>query len=156
MTSQDSQTRIATLADSLRNELDETVKQLINCAERFAPPGSGEPLFHLEWFVRFCLETQLAPSLLATASAICQGETAERSGPLAGRRRSIERLRALVARTQTQPLLEMDSEFESYMCAKFSELLPAASASSSSQLNRERLAIRRFDEKVSELDALDS
>lgn len=153
MTAKDSQSRTDTVANSLRRELDETIENLINCARSFTPQNSGEAILHFEWFVRFCLETHLTPILLATASAICQVESGRQTGPSASHAQSIERLRALVARVQTQPLLEMDSEFELYMHAKYGELLPAAQASSSVELSRENLATRRFDDRLSELNS---
>lgn len=156
MTSRDSQTRIVTLANSLRRELDVTIEQLINCARSLAPPDSGEALLHLEWFARFCLETQLTPSLLATASAIRELESTEQPDPSNSEAQTIEILRALVARIQTRPLLEMDSEFELYMFDKYKSMLAGAEASPSGELSREYLATRRFDEKISNLNTTDS
>ena len=155
MTTQDRQPRTGALTSSLRRELDATIQQLINCARRTAPPDSGEALLHFEWFLRFYLETQLAPSLLATAFAICDSESANQPDPLGGSGQSIERLRALVAHIQTQPLLEMDSEFELYMFDKYKLMLPGAEASSPGEFSREDLATRRFDEKISKFNTTD-
>ena len=154
MNARDSQTRIAILADSLRSEMNMTIDQLAESARRLAPPASSEALLHLEWFTRFCLETRLAPSILAIATAICRLESTQ-PDPLSEESRTIEALRALVARVQTRPLLEMDSEFELYMIEKHKSLFPGEGALPSGDLGREQLARRRFDDVISQIDAVD-
>ena len=156
MMPQDSQIRIDALADSLRRELNQTIEQLIECARNLGPPYSGESLLHLEWFARFALETQFAPALLAAATAVRSQESTERANTSTEDDPRIEAPRGLVARIQTRPILEMDSEFELYMFDKYKEMLPGTTASTSDVVSRERLAASRFDEKMTEFHGVDN
>ena len=155
MKSEDYQSRIALLADALRREVNESIGQMTESVERVAPAGPSEARLDVEWWTRFWLETQLIPSALAIACGVFGSDPGNRDS-LDEDSTVAARMRALIGRIQTRPLLEMDSEFERYMVERHKTLQSARAALLSGDLSREELASRTFDCKFSDIAEVDA